>query len=111
MRESSCHALGASMALDVSTLFFLTMYVEVILGLLLLLAWVQNPSTRALAWWGSAHLLRSLSVAVYGLYGAVPDLVSIHLANALLFASFGVTWTGVRVFYGRAPRPGILIAG
>jgi diguanylate cyclase (GGDEF)-like protein len=99
------------MALDVSTLFFLTMYVEVILGLLLLLAWVQNPSTQALAWWGGAHLLRSLSVALYGLYGGVPQLVSIDLANALLFTSFGVTWTGARVFYGRAPRPGVLIAG
>ncbi|MEA2935958.1 MAG: hypothetical protein QOD74_2604 [Variibacter sp.] len=99
------------MLLDVNTLFFLMMYVEAILGLLLLLAWVQNTSLTAIAWWGTAHLLRSLSVGLYGLYGSVPDLISIDLAGALLFTSFGVTWTGARVFDGRQPLPGSLAAG
>ena len=99
------------MTLDVNTLFHLTMYVEAILGLLLLLVWVQNIGTRAVAWWGGAHLLRSLSVALYGMYGGVPDLISIDLAGAILFTSFGVTWTGVRVFEGRDPLPGSLVLG
>ncbi|HEY0438623.1 MAG TPA: GGDEF domain-containing protein [Xanthobacteraceae bacterium] len=99
------------MSLDVNTLFFLTMYVEAILGLLLLLVWVQNPSTRAVAWWGSAHLMRSLSVALYGMYGSAPDLITIDFAGALLFTSFGVTWNGARLFDGRALRPGSLLLG
>jgi diguanylate cyclase (GGDEF)-like protein len=99
------------MTLDVNTLFHLTMYVEAILGLLLFLVWVQNIGTRAVAWWGGAHLLRSLSVALYGMYGSVPDLISIDLAGAILFTSFGVTWTGVRVFEGRDPLPGSLVLG
>ena len=99
------------MLYDVNTLFFLTMYVEAILGLLLLLAWTQNFATRAVAWWGAAHLLRSLSISLYGSYGSVPDLISIDLAGALLFTSFGVTWTGARVFGGREPLPGSLVAG
>jgi diguanylate cyclase (GGDEF)-like protein len=99
------------MLLDVNTLFLLTMYVEAILGLLLLLAWVQNLSTRAVAWWGGAHLMRSLSIALYGLHGTLPNLISIDLAGALLFISYGVTWTGARVFDGRAPLPGSLFAG
>ena len=99
------------MVLDVKTLFFLTMYVEAILGLLLLLAWAQNLSTRAVAWWGAAHLMRSLSIALYGLYGTAPDVVSIDLAGALLFTSYGLTWTGARVFDGRKPLPGSLAAG
>lgn len=99
------------MGFDVNTLFFLTMYVEAILGLLLLLAWAQNLSMRAVAWWGTAHLMRSLSITLYGLYGSVPDLISIDLAGALLFTSFGVTWTGARVFGGRKPLPGSLAAG
>jgi diguanylate cyclase (GGDEF)-like protein len=99
------------MTLDINTLFFLTMHVEAILGLLLFLAWVQNLGMRAMAWWGAAHLLRSLSVALYGMYGAVPDFVSIDLAGALLFTSYGVTWTGARVFSGRAPQPIMLVAG
>src|SRR5215216_2650355 len=99
------------MPLDIQTLFVLTMYVEAILGLLLLLAWVQNVATHAVAWWGSAHLMRSLSVALYGMYGWAPDLISIDFAGALLFTSFGVTWTGARLFDGRQTRPGSLALG
>jgi len=47
------------MELDVNTLFLVTMYVEIMLGLLLFFAWAQNFGKRALAWWGSAHLLRA----------------------------------------------------
>lgn len=99
------------MSLDINTLFLITMYVEAILGLLLLLVWIQRIGTNAVAWWGFAHLLRSLSIGLFGLYGSVSSLISIDLASALLFASFGLTWTGARVFNGRAPRFGSLIAG
>ena len=103
--------LAHSMSFEVKTLFLLTVDVEAILGLLLLLVWVQNIRLRAVAWWGSAHLLRCLSVLLYGLYGSVPELISIDLANAILFSSFGVTWNGARVFNGRASLPGSLVAG
>ena len=55
--------------------------------------------------------MRSASVMLYGLYGSVPDLISIDLSNVILFSSFGVTWNGARVFNGRAALPGSLIAG
>jgi diguanylate cyclase (GGDEF)-like protein len=99
------------MAFEVNTLFLLTIDVEAILGLLLLLVWVQNTRVKAVAWWASAHLMRSVSVMLYGLYGAVPDLISIDLANVLLFSAYGVTWNGARVFNGRPALPGSLIAG
>jgi len=82
------------MNLDVNTLFQVTIYVEAILGLLLLFAWVQNSSIHAVAWWGFAHIIRAASVLLFGMYGSVPDLISIDLANALLFTAFAVTWTG-----------------
>ena len=44
------------MNLDVNTLFLVTIYVEAILGLLLLFAWAQNTAITAVAWWGFAHL-------------------------------------------------------
>jgi diguanylate cyclase (GGDEF)-like protein len=97
--------------MDVNTLFILTMHVEAMLGILLLLVWLQNKSTHGVAWWGSAHLMRSVSVALYGTYGWAPNLVSIDLSSVLLFTSFGVTWTGARVFAGRKPLPGSLCAG
>ena len=99
------------MNLDVNTLFLVTIYVEAILGLLLLFAWVQNTSIYAVAWWGFADLLRAASVVLFGLYGSVSDLISIDLANALLFTAFALTWTGARVFDHRRPLPILLFGG
>ena len=99
------------MNLDVNTLFVVTIYVEAILGLLLLFAWVQNTSLHAVAWWGFADLLRAASVALFGLYGSVPNLISIDLANSLLFTAFALTWTGARVFDHRKPRPILMLGG
>lgn len=91
------------MNLDVNTLFLVTIYVEAMLGLLLLFAWVQNAAITAVAWWGSAHLLRASSVVLFGMYGSVPDWISIDLSNAVLFTAFAATWTGARVFDGSSP--------
>ena len=99
------------MNLDVNTLFLVTIYVEAILGLLLLFAWAQNTAITAVAWWGFAHLLRAGSVTLFGLYGSVSDLISIDLANVVLFTSFAVTFTGARVFDNRKPQPILLFAG
>ena len=62
------------MNLDVNTLFMVTIYVEAMLGLLLLFAWVQNTAIHAVAWWGFAHLMRAASVVLFGMYGSAPDL-------------------------------------
>lgn len=99
------------MNIDVSTLFFVTIYVESVLGLLLLFVWVQNPGIRAVAWWGSAHLMRAASVTMFGMYGSLPDLVTIDFANALLLLSFGLTWTGARVFDRRPVMPFYAVYG
>src|ERR1700692_295629 len=102
---------NAPMNLDANTLFLVAIYVEALLGLLLLFAWIQNTQIRAVAWWGCAHLMRSGSIAMFGMYGSISDFISIDLANAILFLSFGVTWTGARVFDNRAPLPGYLLVG
>jgi len=99
------------MGLDVNTLFLVTIYVEAMLGLLLLFAWVQNSGIQAVAWWGSAHLLRAGSVCLFGMFGSVSDAISIDLANALLFTAFAVTWSGARVFDGRPVLPIYLVGG
>jgi diguanylate cyclase (GGDEF)-like protein len=48
---------------------------------------------------------------LFGMYGAAPDLITIDLANALLFTAFAVTWTGARVFDGRPVEPVYLVTG
>jgi diguanylate cyclase (GGDEF)-like protein len=93
------------MDLDVNTLFMVTMHVEIILGLLLFFAWAQNFSKTALAWWGGAHMLRAISIMLFGMHGTIPAWASIDLANAALFASFAVTWSGARVFDRRTAEP------
>src|SRR5687767_253562 len=100
-----------AMDLDVNTLFMVTMHIEIMLGLLLFFAWSQNFSKRALAWWGSAHLMRATSIMMLGLYGSVPDSLSIDLANAVLFGSFALTWCGARVFDQRNPEPAVALVG
>lgn len=99
------------MNLDVNTLFLVTIYVEAMLGLLLLFAWIQNPTIHGVAWWGFAQLMRAGSIALYGLFGSVPDLVSVDLAHAALFTSFAMIWAGARVFDGRRLRPLSLFSG
>ena len=99
------------MNLDVNTLFMVTVYVEAILGLLLLFVWAQNTQIHAVCWWGFAHLIRAASIVLFGMYGSAPDLITIDLANALLFTAFAVTWTGARVFDGRPVEPVYLVTG
>ncbi|MDO8878033.1 MAG: GGDEF domain-containing protein [Pseudolabrys sp.] len=99
------------MNLDVNTLFMVTIYVEAILGLLLLFAWAQNMAIRAVAWWGFGHLIRAASIVLFGMYGSAPELITIDLANALLFTAFAITWTGARVFDGRPVEPVYLVTG
>src|SRR5215813_1221537 len=99
------------MTLDVHTLFMVTIYVEAILGLLLLFVWAQNTALRAVCWWGFAYLTRLASIGLFRMYGKVPDLISIDLANALLFTAFAVTWTGARAFDGRPVEPVYLVTG
>jgi diguanylate cyclase (GGDEF)-like protein len=99
------------MTLDVHTLFMVTIYVEAILGLLLLFVWAQNMALRAVCWWGFAYLTRLASIGLFGMYGEAPDLISIDLANALLFTAFALTWTGARAFDGRPVEPVYLVTG
>ena len=99
------------MTIDVHTLFMVTIYVEAILGLLLLFVWAQNMALRAVCWWGFAYLIRLVSIGLFGMYGEVPDIVSIDLANALLFTAFAATWTGARVFDSRPVEPVYLVTG
>jgi diguanylate cyclase (GGDEF)-like protein len=91
------------MNLDVNTLFMVTIYVEAILGLLLLFAWAQNTQIYAVAWWGFAHLIRAASIVLFGMYGSAPELITIDLANALLFTAFAVTWAVIWLLVCRLP--------
>jgi len=99
------------MGLDLNTLLLVTVYVEVLLGLLLLFAWIQDSQIYGIVWWAFAHFLRAGSIALFGMYGVVSDLIAFDLANSLLFTAFAMIWMGARVFDGRPVQPFALVAG
>lgn len=100
------------MNLDVSTLFTVTVMVMGLLGVLLIGTWLQNRGMRALAWWGAAYLVGGMSIWMLGSRGTtINDLLSIDLANALLFVACGLTWSGARLFDGRGIKPVAMFIG
>jgi len=88
------------MELDVKTMFSVTIAVAAVLGLLLIYAWQQHRQITALAWWGGAHLVACVAVWMIGSLGVRSDFRSVEIANALLFISAGMIWTGARLFDG-----------
>jgi diguanylate cyclase (GGDEF)-like protein len=89
-------------ALDVPTLFAVTLFITVIGGLLLLFAFLQNRSTPALALWGTGYLVGATGAALLARQGtAVSDAWLVAAANGLLCAAYGLMWCGARSFEGR----------
>jgi hypothetical protein len=98
------------MSLDTQTLFTVATCITALLGVFLLVVWVQERSVRALAWWGAAYLMGGSAVALWGAQGRVPYMTA-DMPNALLFAACGMIWTGARLFHGRNILPGALLCG
>jgi len=99
------------MLLDIPTLVIVSISVTAILGLLLLLVWVQDRSIQALAWWGAAYLIAGLSIAMLSGFVPIERTVSNDIASALLFAACGLSWSGARLFDGKEIRPFSMFAG
>ena len=89
------------MVLDVPTLFAVTLFITVVGGLLLLLTFLQNRNTPALALWGVGYLVGSVGGALMSTQGGVHNVWVACGANGLLCAAYGLTWCGARSFEGR----------
>jgi diguanylate cyclase (GGDEF)-like protein len=96
--------------LDVPTLSFVAVSIVALLGVFLIIAFLQQRNVRALAWWGSAYLIGAASMALwsvpvpmYGLPTALPA--------ALIFVACGMIWNGVRLFHGQRLLPTATFAG
>ena len=73
------------------------------LRIILLLFWLQDLQLRSLAWWGWSRILRAFAICVYIRFDPGPHWWLVETANALLFASYALTWCGAREFAGRNP--------
>src|SRR5262245_50905847 len=99
------------MALDLPTLFIITVFVSAVAGLMLLLSWWQNRNVQALALWGTAFIMGSVGVALVFARGEITDVWSIAIANAIVAAAYGTLWSGVRSFEGHSTSVPLMLAG
>jgi diguanylate cyclase (GGDEF)-like protein len=100
------------MVLDQATLFAVATSITGLLGVFLLVLWLQERGMRALAWWGGAYLMGACAVTLWGTQGPAEDaLVPADMANAFLFLACGMIWNGARLFHGRKVLPLALVAG
>ena len=58
-----------SSSLDLPTLSLVAVCIAGLLGLFLIIDWMQQRNVRALAWWGSAYLIGASAMAL----GSMPD--------------------------------------
>jgi diguanylate cyclase (GGDEF)-like protein len=97
------------MVLDQATLFLLATSITGLLGVFLLVLWLQERSMRAMAWWGGAYLMGAVAVMLWSAQGS--PFVPLELPNALLFIACGMIWSGARLFHGRVVLRCALFAG
>jgi len=100
----------ASMSLDIGTLSVIAICVTSLLGLFLLFAWSQDRTT-ALAWWGMAYLIGSLSGTMWRLADVMTLPVPESLPDVLLFIAVGMIWSAARLFHGRPVLWGAMCFG
>jgi diguanylate cyclase (GGDEF)-like protein len=97
------------MNLDFGTLSVVTVFVTALLGVLLVFAGLQNHNMRAPVWWGAAQITGAIGLGLVTARSAVPDFVSIDIANALMLLAYGMTWAGARIFDGRKVLPLVVV--
>ena len=97
-------------ALDLPTLSLVAVCISGLLGLFLIIDWLQQRNVRALAWWGSAYLIGASSMALWSMPTPLIKLPP-ALPGALTFLACGMIWNGVRLFQGRRLLPSATFIG
>ena len=99
------------MPLDMPTLCLVSTCITALLGLFLLMLWLQDRSVRALGYWASAYLIGGFAVASWSVTPDILPAAWTDLASALLFTCCGLIWSGARKFHGREASFAGVIAG
>lgn len=101
---------ASTLNLDIPTLTVVAIGLAGVLGLFLIICWLQEKSVRALAWWGSAYLIGAGSMGLW-----VGPQAQIHIPaeipEALTLLACGVIWSGIRLFHDRRIEPTGTFAG
>ena len=96
---------------NLPTLLAITVFTSALVGCLLLLSWLQHRRVFALALWGSAFIIAAIATTLIAARGAIPDLWSIVIGNAILAAAYGLIWSGARSFEGKRVSIVLTLAG
>ena len=90
------------MTLDMRTIVLSHTLINFVLAFLLLFSWVQsNRRNRALLTWTLSYAFITAGDILMTLRGFLPDIVSIILANTLVFTGFFFLTLGISVFLDR----------
>jgi diguanylate cyclase (GGDEF)-like protein len=95
--------------LHVPTLAAVAVFVTVILGVLLMLAWRREQNCHALLLWGVGYLLAGLSLALVAARGAIPDVLSIEMGVGAVLLAYTFLLAGMRAFNGRETPPTVFL--
>src|SRR6476646_7731912 len=90
--------------LDLPTLSLVAVCIAGLLGIFLIIDWMQQRNVRALAWWGSAYLMGASGIALASMPTPLIELPAV-VPGALTFLACGMIWNGVRLFQGRRILP------
>src|SRR5512140_2392143 len=89
------------MQLDLRTLFTVLVILYACLGFVCLFLPYRMPGSHAVTQWGYGLLALAAGLGGLALRGAVPDFISVILANALILVTFLFVLASVR--QGRGP--------
>ena len=98
------------MQLDSFTLLAAGSSLLVLLGVVFFLVWLRHRSTPALLWWSFPFAFGGAAALVYLRPNWETDFAIIAIGNAARIFAVGCLWQGVRVFEGRKPALGRLLA-
>ncbi|MHA7970665.1 GGDEF domain-containing protein [Rhizobium sp. CAU 1783] len=91
--------------LDIKTALLLWAMEAATLAVLLAAVWVHDRTQRHIALWALGFLCQGTGIALVGFRGAIPDLVSIEVANAVALLAF-FFWIGGLLHLARQPLAG-----
>ena len=98
------------MQLDSFTLLAAGSSLLVLLGVVFFFVWLRHRSTPALLWWSFPFVFGGAAALVYLRPHWETDFTIIAIGNAARIFAVGCLWQGVRVFEGRKPALGRLLA-
>ncbi len=97
------------MLIDRTTIFLVFMLVQALGAVIYWLTVRRHPHLPGPGWWGLGCLAAMFGFAGILFRGSIPDILSVNLANSLIFCATFFLWFGLRAFYAKPLHKGLLV--